>query len=699
MKGTKNIPIPWSKISSATIGMFFMGSSLTCLAQEPPRPEIDLSNFIQELVPVADDDIDYNELYESLFQLYANPLDLNTVTRDELSTVFILSEEQLTQFFDYRSKGPLLSLYELQAIPHFDLATIRKLLPFVTCAPEVLQLKKAFKNPTQNFLLIRTDRPIEKPKGFSPIDTTSRSNTRFAGDAWQWYIRYRYARTGNYSLGFTFEKDAGEPLSWQPKKQVWGPDFTSFHVQIQNRRRLKNLILGDYQMQAGQGMILSAGFSLGKGAEVIRTTYRSSLGLRPFTSVMEAGFFRGVAATFQLNKTIDLTTFLSAVRRDGSTTDAPDDQFTVSSLSLAGLHRTPTERGNQAIVPERNIGFHTLYKTPSTRGQLGVTILYTHYEAILQRKEDLHNLFEFKGKQNLIIGLHGDYRWKNFHFFGEAARSKSGGIGIIGGLIVPFSRTLDFTLLLRTYDRDFHSFYGKSFAEATRPINETGTYRALRYTPNKRWQFSGFYDRFQFPWLKFLVDQPSQGIDYFLHAQYTPSKRLKLYALFHEEQKEKNQPGANGTITPVLPTIRRIAVVNFEYTVPLKYNLRSRIQAGDFRYRYFSKSHGIVLVQDISWKWPKMEISARLALQLTDNYDSRQYVYEKDALYSFSVPAYYDKGTRHYLMIRRNLGKHVKVWLRWAQTRYFNLNTISSGINEIQGNTKSEVKMQLMYSF
>lgn len=698
MKGNNNIPITWRKSLLWIIGMFFIGSARS-LAQEPPRPEIDIANFIQELFPVATEEADYNELYESLFQLYANPLDLNTATRDEISALFILSEEQLNQFFNYRSRGSLLSLYELQAIPLFDLTTIRKLLPFVTCQQVTISLRKAFKNPTQNFLLLRSDRPMEKAKGFSDIDTTSKSSSRFAGDPWQWYVRYRYARTGLYSIGFTFEKDAGEIMSWQPKKQVFGIDFSSFHVQIQNRGRLKNLILGDYQMQAGQGLIFSAGFSLGKGAEVIRTTYRSSLGLRPFTSVMEAGFFRGLAATFSVHKTIDITAFLSTVRRDASISDSHDDNFMVSSLSIAGLHRTPTERANQAIVPERNLGFHAIYKAPSTKGQLGVTVLYTNYKATLQRKDVLSNLFEFKGKENLIAGLHGDYRWKNFHLFGEAARSQSGGLGMLGGFIVPFSRTLDFTLLLRKYDRDFHSFYGNSFGEATRPINESGTYRALRYTPNKRWQFSGFYDRFRFPWLKFLVDQPSEGIDYFLHAQYTPSKRLKLYALFHEEQKEKNEPDTKKTVTPVLQTIRRIAVVNFEYNVPLKYSLRSRIQAGDFRYRNFSKSQGIVVVQDISWKWSKMEVSARIALQLTDNYDSRQYVYEKDALYSFSVPAYYDKGTRHYLMIRRNLGKHLKVWLRWAQTRYFNLDTISSGINEIQGNKKSEVKMQVMYSF
>ena len=51
-----------------------------------------------------------------------NPIDLNKVSREQLSSVYILSEKQLNSFFSYRQKaGNLLSIYELQAIPDFDL--------------------------------------------------------------------------------------------------------------------------------------------------------------------------------------------------------------------------------------------------------------------------------------------------------------------------------------------------------------------------------------------------------------------------------------------------------------------------------------------------------------------------------------------------------------------------------------------------
>lgn len=310
-----------------------------------------------------------------------------------------------------------------------------------------------------------------------------------------------------------------------------------------------------------------------------------------------------------------------------------------------------------------------------------------------------YNRFEFEGKQNLTVGIHGDYRWKNFHFFGEGARSKSGGKGGIAGLIAGLGKTFDFTLLVRHYDKNFHTFYGNSVSEATRPINESGTYWGLRYSPNRRWQFSTYYDSFKFPWLKFQINAPSIGHDFYLHALWKPNKRFNAYALYHEKHKAHNLSDNTIPIPPVLETTRRNALINIEYEVPLRFLLRTRLQAGDFAYEGKSPSRGWTLIQDITWKFRKLDLSARVAYFDTDDYNSRQYVYEKDMLYAFSLPAYYDHGTRHYLMARYNLTSHMKVWLRWSQTRYSKLDAISSGLNKIKGNKRSELKMQVMYQF
>jgi hypothetical protein len=668
-------------------------------AQDPPRREIDVNEFVQALFPVPSEDVDYSDQYEALFQLYTNPLNLNTASSDELAATFILSEIQIKSFLDYRQRlRPLLSLYELQAVPNFDLETINRLLPFVTVQGQLPSLRGSFGNPTQHFLMVRSGRILEPQKGFAKIDTNSRSTSRYQGKPLYGYLRYRYARAGVFSFGLSMEKDAGEQwLNWNLKRQISGADFTSFHAQILNRGKLKNLIIGDFQMQAGQGLVFSAGFSLGKGTEVIRTTYRSTLGVKPYTSVLESGFFRGAAATYSIAKQWDMTGFYAANRRDASFDVADSGELLVSSVLVSGYHRTPTELEKHGIISERNAGLHFLHRLQSQRGQIGATLLHTGYGSSLQKKDVPYNLFEFSGKTNLIVGLHGDYRWQNVHIFGEAARSASGGLGGVGGFIVGLGKNLDLTMLFRHYDRNFHSLYGNAIGEATRPINESGVYWGLRYSPSRRWQFSAFYDYFRFSWLKFQIDAPSDGQDYLLHALWKRNKKFSIYGMFHEKQKAHNLPGGLLPIIPVTNTVRHTATANMEYDVPLRYAVRTRIQYGSYRYNGGTTSSGFTVVQDFTWRLKKMEISSRVAFFKTDNYDSRQYVYEKDVLYAFSIPAYYDTGTRHYLMLRYNLSEKIKLWLRWSQTRYTQLDKISSGLNEIQGNKRSELKIQLMY--
>lgn len=669
------------------------------LAGEPPRGEIDINRFIAELFPIPPDDSE--ELYESLLQLYASPLDLNAASPDDLAATFILNGEQLRSFFDYRGKaGALLSLYELQAIPGFDIYTIRRLLPFVTVSTAAVSIRDALKNPGQHFLMLRSGKLVERQKGFAPPDSNSNATTRYQGPPFNGYLRYRNARSGAYSFGMTLEKDAGEKIwQWSTRRQIFGIDYASFHAQISNRGRLKNLIFGDFQMQAGQGMITGAGFSLGKGSEVIRTVYRSTTGLKPYTSATEANFFRGIAATLSMSARTELTILFSNTKRD-ATQDTDSIHATItSSLPVTGYHRTPSEIEKHNVLREQNIGMHLMHRLPSQKGQIGLTMLRTGYDSFIQKRDLLYNRYEFSGKTNLVAGLHGDYHWQNVHFFTETAISKSGGTGAVGGLIASMGKKLDIAVMARHYARNFHTFYGNPISEATRPINERGVYSGIRWSPTRKWQWSAYFDYFRFPWLKYQVDKPSSGFDYFLHLLWKPSKRLNAYWLFHEKHKQVNDPAAADNEPAIIRSVKRTAMLHIDYEIPLKCAFRTRLQYGGLKNEHSKGSNGFTIVQDVTWHLSKLEISGRVAFFKTDDYDSRQYVYEKDMLYAFSIPAYYNTGTRHYLMLRYTVSKQLKIWLRWSQTRYSDIEKISSGLNEIQGNKRSEAKLQVMYQF
>lgn len=283
------------KLGFCLLAGYYFTAPFSASAQQN-RPDIDLDAFVQQLMGVQNEDANYDDLYESLLMLYTHPLDLNRATRNELAATYVLSETQLNRFFEHRTKtGKLLTIYELQAIPEFDLTVIWKLLPFVEVrdnglAADNRPLWKRLATEQNNMLLLRYDQTLERRKGFLTDTSDGASAPRYAGSPGRWYARYRVSHTGDFSLGFTLEKDAGEASVWQPAARRYGADFLSYHFMLENKGRWKRIAFGDYQLQIGQGLVLSAGFTVGKGAETVETVRRNQLGIRPFTSAMETGF-------------------------------------------------------------------------------------------------------------------------------------------------------------------------------------------------------------------------------------------------------------------------------------------------------------------------------------------------------------------------------------------------------------------------
>ena len=683
--------------------------------QEYQRPSINLELFVQELLSQQEENVDYEDIYENLLLFYQNPINLNHTNTDELTTLFILTPSQISALQQHiQNNGELISIYELQAIPEFDLITIQKLLPFVTVQePNILaarrDLAQRIRQSNNHYLLTRYDRVFQERKGFTPPDSIgNRLTTRYTGSPDKLLIRYRNSHAHDFSLGFTAEKDAGEAFTWQPQNQQYGADFYSAHFQVYNKGKLKALAIGDYQLQFGQGLLLSPGFSVGKGSETITIVRRSNVGIRPYASVLESGFFRGAAATYAVHPNINLTGFLSLKKVDGSlqaetanesdTDSIPDLAFSFLGVQTAGLHRTPTELANKHHLTEKIYGTNLTYRNNSRNLTTGFTLVHTGFSIPLQRREASYNYFEFTGRQNLNVSFNYSYNWQNIAFFGESARSASGGLGTINGLLASLSKQVDVAIIYRNYGKNFHAFYGNAFGENTRNINEQGWYIGLKIKPATHWEITAYYDRFQFPWLKYRVDAPSHGTEYLARALYKPSKTATLYAQFRQENKGLNVRENGRHQDYVLPATRRNYLWYLDLAATPALSLRSRVQMSSFQHSQ-PRTTGYYISQEIIFTYHKTNVSARYALFDTDDYDTRQYVTERDVLSAFSIPAFFGTGTRVYVLIQQTLGSKVDAWLKISHTQYRHQDTIGSGLDEISGPERSDVRCQLRYRF
>jgi hypothetical protein len=659
------------------------------------------------------EDNDYSSLEEELLFYSTHRINLNRTNKEVLQALHLLTDIQILNLFIHIEKnGPLLIIYELQAIEGFDLQTIQHALPYITvqdastAAP--ISRKKLISNGEQT-LILRYGQVLEKQLGFRPIDSSNlfkSPNTRYIGSPQKIYARYRFMYGSSISFGITAEKDQGE-LFFKNKQTVkydWykqslkrnqknGFDFYSAHLFLHNLKQLQTLAIGDYQVTFGQGLTAWTGMSFGKSSEILYTK-KSANYIRPYTSVDENKFMRGIATGICLKK-ITLTAFFSNKAVDANVIDTLTNGAAaiVSSLQQTGSHATPSEIADKQAIHQTFYGGNISYGIK--RLTLGITAVYSHLNAALQPAVSAYNQFEKSGNSNFNIGIDYNFIRRNFNFFGEAAHSRNGGIAFLNGLFISLDPRLSFTILHRAYQRNYQNSMGAAFAEAN-GTNEKGLYMGIAATLTTRLTFNAYYDRFEFPWLKYEVDAPSRGTDLNIQLNHTPSKKwnTSFQVRQHNQQKNTHEYVAMKSLVPVSQTNYRFTIA---YALSPSFKLRNRVECLSYK-SAAAKQSGYLLYQDIIYNksGKAFAATARYALFQTDGYDSRLYEYENDIPGSYSIPNYSDRGSRFYILLSYRINKYLECWFRFSQTVYDNKEVISAGsLSEINGNTKSEIKMQL----
>src|SRR5690606_41717732 len=91
---------------------------------------------------------------------------------------------------------------------------------------------------------------------------------------------------------------------------------------------------------------------------------------------------------------------------------------------------------------------------------------------------------------------------------------------------------------------------------------------------------------------------------------------------------------------------------------------------------------GYAILQDLNGTWNNFRLSMRFALFDTEDYENRQYIYEKNVLWAFSIPTYYGQGMRYYLLAQYDISNRFTLWARWARTTFTDREEIGSRSEE-----------------
>jgi hypothetical protein len=668
-------------------------SGLQTVAQDKDLSALiaDIAESVADKAENEDDILGMEQLVEHYTYLAENPLNINNATAEELEQLIILTDFQIFSITEYIKKfGALMSVHELLLVPGFDEEIVARISPFIitTAVVEKQSSKLSFKDMLakgNSALLIRYARTLETRKGYIHDDSGSQ---RYEGSPFGFFTRYKYKYSNKLQIGFTADKDAGEEFFRGSNKQ--GFDFYSFHLMLNDRKFVKKLIIGDFRANFGQGLALWNNFALNKSADVHSIKKRNN-GFSAYSSTDEVTYMRGIASFLQFGSW-ELSPFVSY-----RTIDATMEEDGYTSLSASGMHRTPNEIARKNALSETVVGINTGYG--KTFWRVGATALYGRYGAEDYRDIRPYNKFSLHKPENANFAL--DYRLiiKNISLFGEAAISSNGGKALLAGITADVNHWLQFSSLYRNYQTYYQAIYSNAFGENSSTANERGLYLGISILPHKNWKISAFFDSYSFPWLRYGIDSPSSGWDYLVQANYTPNKDFNLRIKVQHDKALKNFSGS--TVAATQNVERTRALLQATYNLSPQLSMSSRFAFGFFKPEMQDYEKGFLMSQDVKYKLRTIPLSfgLRYAIFDTDSWNTRLYIYESDVLYAFSIPAYYDKGSRYYLNIGYIIQNKIQLWLRISQTYYFEKEEISSGLAAIAGNKQTDAKLQIQVKF
>ena len=671
-----------------------------------------ITSHLERIAEDSDEEIDFTELVENYIYYNENPIPINSNENYILTELHIINELQLKSLNDYRQQyGDILFIEELEMVDGFDAYHISLLAPIIIITPHSDKTRSSRNlRYGKHHILARYEQVLEKSLGYMPIDEEElmkHPNARYLGSPQRYYMRYTYNYRNKVRAGFCLEKDPGE-LFWFDKigdsvasllgeKRYRGFDYRNFHLYLSDFGVLRSAAVGRYHLSFGQGLTMWTGMNFGKASDGSAVMKRGN-GISPISTSAEGQGLWGAATTLAI-RSFQISLFYSQQRIDANitVTDTLDKPEYISSLQKTGYHRTIGEILDRQAIKQQLIGSHMSYNINNF--EIGYTIHHTKLSAALIPTPNIYNQYYFRGTSLTNQGIDFKYITSHFAFFGEGSMSDNKALAAVIGISITPAGYINFNAIYRNYQRNYQNIFSNAFGEASNNRNEEGVYLGLQAGIAPYWQLTGYADFFRFRWITSQAYMPSWGKDYFVQVDHKVNKNTSFYIRLRSKEKTKNTSNTE-TYIPY-PTFyrRHSARFSISYALNKNWTLKNKVEYIHYQHREKGDSQGYFICQDICFRPQKktMSLTFRYALFDTDDYDSRVYAYENDVLYSFSVPSFSDKGMRIYLVGKTKVINGLTIYGKIARTIYSQKDEIGSGLTLIEGNHKTELKLEAIW--
>lgn len=607
------------------------------------------------------------ETLENYVWLTEGGIKINEVTLQELMLIPDITPKMAAAIYFYRENyGPLLSHYELLTINGFTIEYIKRILPYLDF--ELPQEKPTFSlEQIRSTLLYRTGGQHPAPSGYT--------DSSFYGSPVHHSLRIRTQQKGVFDLGIQLEQDAGEPLRSVPGKKYYGPDFISGYISLENQLGLDNIILGNYMVGHGMGLVWGGGFFMGK--QLNNLPQRHDGGSRPYNSATESGFLNGLSLRKEFRNT-QLSLYGSRTRMDAR----QDSIGRITALSnQSGLHRTEKELSNRKNATRYLAGMAIKQHFKNKDGFVGYT---NQLSSIVQEPLTFFQSFYYQ------------YYKGPFQLSGELAMNGFQHPAFIHSINAYPIHDVRFSLTYRNYHPDFENDFARALSEGSSPQNEEGIYFQWMMEPRGLFKLSGYMDLFRFHQSQFRKIVPYSGNELAILVDLPVARYTTISAQYRMQNKEQDRSNGYGLKESILYRDHDVRVqIRNSPTYHIK--MTTRIQGTYFEGN--NTSFGTALAQDITWKVNQKWNATLRAARFNTDFHTRQYLYEHHVLYTFSIPAYQGNGYRSYLLLTYHPVQSVSLRFRYSLTRYDEPRIIGTGPMQREGTHYSDGTFQIFWRF
>ncbi len=545
--------------------------------------------------------------------LLEHQININKASQSQLENFGLLSPFQIVSLLEYRKEyGEILSEGELSLVDGFNDNVVKEILPFITFykSKNIASSKRDY---ISNELIFRSKHRLHEEYKY--------------GVPYYFLVKYKFGYGDKIKLGITMENDSGEPFY---------PDFSSAHIAFSDIRisksiLIKNLVLGDFSVRFGQGLVLWNSFSLSShGAP--SAIYRKESAIIPYSSTDESNYFRGVGLTTEIGRSWKFSLFASRRCRDAK---IEGDYYT--SLPSGGLHNTISTIATRKKLVEYLVGGNCSYRMEGAK--IGATVaVYRFDKKNGIEVRDYNQFHQFEGwwgnvSLDAVFFFGGKYR-----LFGEFALDRGGGVALLAGGVYSPSSAFELSILPRYYSKRYIGLHSGGYSSSSRISNEYGVVLNGLWNPSRSLSISMVGDFIYYPWKRFGIDSQSFVIKASGQVEYSINSISSIYgrlSYYYRDYENINKGGLRVHYTTNLSELFTISArgeVNCSKSVENKFTIGALCYL-DFN--FINKNN-------------KFGASIRTSAFHIDNWDDRIYTYEKDLPKSFAVPAMYGRGLSVY---------------------------------------------------